>query len=118
MKVVLWIVGGVAALLLVIAVQIGVMTYLGVLEKPDNSALIVDAKTVVRIFIETRGKDLDEGEMAAAIRTFDALVMSEAEAIYQNTGRAIVNANHILAGGIDISEEFAGLVIAHWDEIQ
>ena len=118
MKVVLWIVGGIAALLVILTVQFGTLKYLGLMEPEVNGALIVDAKVVVRIFVETRGKDLDDEEMAAAIRSFDALVMAEAEAIYQGTGRAIINANHILAGGHDISEEFANRVIARWDGLQ
>jgi len=117
-KIVLWIVGGIAALLVILTVQFGTLKYLGLMEPEVNGALIVDAKTVVRIFVETRGVDLDDEEMAAAIRSFDTLVMAEAEAIYQGTDRAIINANHILAGGHDISEEFARHVIARWDEVQ
>lgn len=115
MKVILWIVGGIAALLVVLAIQFGTLKYLGLMEPQDNGALIVDAKTVVRIFVETRGVDLSEEEMKQAILDFDRLVIAQADEIYLSTGRAIINANHILAGGHDISEEFARHVIARWD---
>lgn len=115
MKVILWITGGIAALLVILAVQIGTLQYFGLMEPQENGALIVDAKTVVRIFVETRGVDLEEDEMKEAIRVFDRLVIDQADEIYQSTGRAIVNANHILAGGHDISEEFAQHVIERWD---
>lgn len=115
MKVVLWIVGGIAALLVILTVQFGTLKYLGLMEPEVIGALIVDAKVVVRIFVETRGVDLNEDEMKQAIRDFDRLVIAQADEIYLSTGRAIINANHILAGGHDISEEFARHVIARWD---
>ena len=114
MKVVLWIMGILVAALAVIALQIGTINYYGTGQQ-ETGVLIVDAKTVVRIFIETRGVNLDEDQMSDAIKAFDRLVMEEAESIYQGTGRAIINANHILAGGIDISDQFAERVIARWD---
>jgi len=114
MKVVLWIMAILVAALAVIALQIGTMRYYGGAQE-ETGALIVDAKTVVRIFIETRGVNLNEDQMSDAIKAFDRLVMDEAESLYQGTGRAIINANHILAGGINISDQFAQRVIARWD---
>jgi len=116
-KIILWIVGLVAAALAVVALQFATMTYYGGAQ-PENGALIVDAKAVVRIFVDQRGVNLDEAQMKDAIKEFDRLVMAEAESIYQETGRAIINANHILAGGIDISDQFAARVIARWDAEQ
>ncbi len=117
MKFILWIVGLVAAALAVVALQIATMTYYSGAQQ-EKGALIVDAKAVVRVFIEQRGVNLDEAQMSDAIKQFDRLVMAEAESIYQRTGRPIINANHILAGGIDISDQFASRVIARWDAEQ
>jgi len=116
-KIILWIVGLVAGALAVVALQFATMTYYGGAQT-ENGALIVDAKSVVRIFIEERGVNLEEDQMGDAIGAFDRLVMEEAESIYQATGRPIINANHILAGGIDISDQFATRVIARWDAEQ
>ena len=117
MKIILRIVGLVAGALAVVALQIATLTYYGGAQV-ENGALIVDAKAVVRIFIDERGVNLDEDQMKEAIKDFDRMVMEEAESIYQSTGRAIINANHILAGGIDISDQFATRVIARWDAEQ
>lgn len=108
---------GVIAILGIIALQLGTLKQLGHLDGPSQT-LIVDAKAVVRIFIEERGQHLREDALRDAIREFDRLVMAEAEALHSETGALLINANHILAGGIEISDAFAARVIARWDQIQ
>jgi len=111
------IVAGLCLLLASVAVNIGVLGYLGKLN-PVQDPLIIDAKTVVRIFTEERGEALSEEDFKRAIREFDRIVMAEAELLYLKTGRPIINATHMLAGGIDVSDDFARHVIARWDDIQ
>jgi hypothetical protein len=53
--------------------------------------------------------------MSIAILEFDTLVMNEAEKIYAETGAIILNANHILVGGQEVSTPFAKRVIKAWD---
>ncbi|MDP7152381.1 MAG: hypothetical protein QGI08_15960 [Paracoccaceae bacterium] len=108
---------GLLAILTVIAIQLGTLRYLGHLDRPEE-VLIVDAKSVVRVFIEERGQHLSEDALRDAIRTFDRLVMEEAQVLHTQTGALLINANHVLAGGVDISHEFAARVIARWDLIQ
>ncbi|MDG1432016.1 MAG: hypothetical protein P8L68_19335 [Paracoccaceae bacterium] len=110
----LWVV---IAILGIVALQLGTLKQLGHLAGPHQT-LIVDAKAVVRIFIEERGQHLSEEALRDAIRDFDRLVMAEAQAIHAETGALLINANHILAGGIEISDAFAARVIARWDQIQ
>ena len=110
----LWVV---IAILGIVALQLGTLKQLGLLDGP-NQVLIVDAKAVVRIFVQERGQHLSEEALREAIRTFDQLVMDEAQALHAQTGALLINANHILAGGVEISEGFAARVISRWDQIQ
>ena len=105
------------AILGVIAIQLGTLNYLGHLDRPEE-VLIVDAKSVVRIFVEERGQHLSEEALRDAIRRFDRLVMEEAQVLHTQTGALLINANHILAGGVEISEAFAARVISRWDAVQ
>lgn len=95
----------------------GLATYFNVFA-PKAEMLIVDAKQVVRIFVDERGNDLSEEDMRVAIKEFDALVIGLASDIYQQSGSLIINSNHVLAGGRDISDEFGRAVIAQWDALQ
>ncbi|MDG1430021.1 MAG: hypothetical protein P8L68_15820 [Paracoccaceae bacterium] len=108
---------GLLSILGVITIQLGTLSYLGHLDRPEE-VLIVDAKSVVRIFVEERGQHLSEDALRDAIRTFDHLVMEEAQALHAQTSALLINANHVLAGGVDISQGFAARVIARWDLIQ
>lgn len=110
----LWIV---IAILGIIALQLGTLKQLGHLDGPSQ-VLIVDAKAVVRIFVEERGQHMSEDALRNAIRAFDQLVMDEAQALHAQTGSLLLNANHILAGGVEISEGFAARVISRWDALQ
>lgn len=101
----------------VVALTYGTLAMSGAL-RPQPETLIVNAKKVVKIFVEKRGVNLSETDMARAIKEFDGLVVSEAERIHAQTGAVILNANHILAGGRDVSEPFADQVIARWDAAQ
>lgn len=105
------------AILGVIAIQLATSQVLNRIETPAQT-LIVDPKAIVRIFIEERGQYLDEADLRDAIRAFDRLVMEEAQALHTHSGALLVNATHILAGGVDISAPFATRVIARWDAIQ
>lgn len=102
------------AILGVIAIQLGVLHFLDRNQTPPQT-LSVDPKALVRIFIEERGQYLDEAELRDAIRTFDRLVMEEAQALHTQTGALLINVTHVLAGGADISAPFAARVIARWD---
>lgn len=86
--------------------------------KPPPETYVIDAKEVIRRFVEERGKDLDETEMVLAIQLIDQIVLHEAEKIHRSTGSIIINKNHMLAGGADVSHAFADLVIAAWDAAQ
>lgn len=105
---------GAGALLGIIALQLGVLAMLGLLDEAEPW-YVVDAPTVVRVFIEERGAEMSEEEMAAAILIFDQLVMEEAEAVYAATGARLVNSSHVLAGAEDVSVPFAARVVARWD---
>ena len=67
---------------------------LGLLDGP-NQILIIDAKAVVRIFIEERGQHLSEEALRDAIREFDHLVMAEAQALHSETGALLINAKKL-----------------------
>lgn len=110
----LWVI---IAILGIIALQLGTLKQLGHLDGPSQ-VLIVDAKAVVRIFVEERGQHLSEEALRDAIRNFDQLVMEEAQALHAQTGALLINANHVLAGGVEISEGFAARVISRWDALQ
>lgn len=81
----------------------------------ERETLMIDAKQVVKVFTQERGLSLTEEEMSVAILEFDALVMAEAQKIHDQTGAVIINSNHMLAGGRDVSVPFAHNVIAAWD---
>lgn len=117
MKYLTWAVIGLVGLLAVITVQFATMSALGVLD-PEPEWYVVDAPSVVRVFIEERGDQMTEAEMASAILVFDQLVMEEAQAIFAQTGHRLVNANHVLAGANDVSIQFAHRVVARWDALQ
>lgn len=105
---------GLGSVIAVLIINLSVLQFFGLLERRDE-AFVVDAPTVARIFIEERGKDMGDDEMKEAIRQFDALVIAEANAIYTATGQPLVNKAHMLAGGRDVSAEFAARVIRAWD---
>ena len=100
----------------VILIDVAVVAGLGLLAPPPET-LIISPREVVRIFTEERGKDLSDEDFQKAILLFDDLVMEEAQVIHSTTGVTLVNANHILAGGQDVSAAFARRVIAQWDII-
>lgn len=110
---------GVFGLMAMVVVNLGLLGALGLLDpKPQAGWYVVDASTVVQHFLEERGDDLSDEEMAGAILVFDQLVMQEAEAIFAETGARLVNKAHVLAGAEDVSLPFAERVIARWDAIQ
>jgi hypothetical protein len=105
--------GAVLAVWSVFAIFLVTLWWFGLLDGPART-YVVDAKEVVRIFVEEEGKNLTEEEMAAAVRVIDGLVLGEAERIYVETGSIIINKNHMLAGGVDVSSQLASQVIAAW----
>lgn len=113
MRLAYWIGGGVLAVWTVFAICLVTLWWFGLLDGPAR-AYVVDAKEVVRIFVEEEGKNLSEEEMVAAIRVIDGLVLGEAERIYRESGSVIINKNHMLAGGVDVSSQLAMQVIAAW----
>ncbi len=117
MRQVWWILGGLAGLLVIVIVNLGVLGWAGLLDRAPG-IYVIDAPTVARIFVEERGKEMSEEDLKAAILNFDAMVIEEAEAIYAATGQALVNKAHMLAGGENVSETFARRVLARWDARQ
>jgi hypothetical protein len=113
MKLVYWIGGAVLAVWGVFAICLVTLWWFGLLDGPART-YVVDAKEVVRIFVEEEGKNLSEEEMIVAVRVIDSLVLGEAERIYRESGSIIINKNHMLAGGIDVSSQLAMQVIAAW----
>lgn len=113
----LWAAAVVAVVWLVFVECTAILWANGLLE-PRPETYVIDAKKVVRIFTEERGKDLSEEDMVKAISVIDQLVTAKAEEIYRDTGSVIVNKNHMLAGGKDVSNQFAALVISAWDDTQ
>lgn len=113
MKVLYWGVGAVLSVWAVFAVCLVTLWAFDLLDGPART-YVVDAKEVVRIFVEEEGKDLSEEEMVVAVRMIDSLVLGEAERIYRETGSIIINKNHMLAGGVDVSSQLAMQVIAAW----
>ena len=85
---------------------------------PKPQTLVVDARQVVRIFVEKRGEELTDAELKGAILVFDQIVVDEATAIFNETGNIMINADHMLAGGVEVSALFADRVIARWDALQ
>jgi len=114
---IMWFAGGFAVLWIVVVINFAMLTMFGLLE-PEKETLIVDAKQVVRIFVEERGEKLNDGQLTRAITLFDKLVNEEAQAIFAETGQPIINGKHMLAGGRDVSREFALRVIRKWDQSQ
>lgn len=90
------------------------LMYFDVLE-PAPEPLVIDAKVVTKMFVDQRGVDLDEEEYRRAIRDIDSIVTAEAERIYRATGQMMINADHVLAGGLDVSSSFGQRVIELWD---
>lgn len=113
MKLVYWIAGGFLAVWSVFAICLVTLWWFGLLHGPART-YVVDAKEVVRIFVDEEGKDLSKEEMILAVGVIDSLVLSEAERIYRESGSIIINKNHMLAGGVDVSSQLAMQVISAW----
>lgn len=108
---------GLCGIVAMACVTMGMLIYFDVLS-PDPEPLVVDAKVVTKMFVDHRGKDLDEDAYRLAIRDIDSIVTAEAERIYRATGQVMINADHILAGGRDVSVTFGERVIELWDQTQ
>lgn len=85
---------------------------------PEPEPLVIDARVVTKMFVDQRGGDLDDDAYRQAIRDIDSIVTAEAERIYRATGQIMINADHILAGGRDVSASFGERVIEMWDQTQ
>jgi hypothetical protein len=117
MKYLTWVMYGAMAVLAVVGIQLVTLSALGLLD-PVPDWYVVDAPSVVRVFIDERGATMSEEDLASAILVFDQLVMEEANSVYLETGHRLVNSNHVLAGANDVSIAFAHRVVARWDAIQ
>lgn len=117
MRYVNWVLGTVLAIWGVFAICLVTLWSFGLLDaKPET--YVIDAKEVVRIFVAEEGKNLSEADMVTAIRLIDGIVLAQAEQIYRESGSVIINKNHMLAGGTDVSVAFALRVIAAWKASQ
>jgi hypothetical protein len=110
----LYILAGFFAVLCMVLVATVVTLYFGTRGTPPET-YVIDARAVVRIFLEERGTNFSDEETSLAIASIDEIVLGEAERIYRETGSVIVNKAHMLAGGRDVTEEFARMIIAAWD---
>lgn len=117
MKKAYWIGGAFLGLWAAVMINVATLNFFGLLD-PAPKTLIIDANKVVKIFIEERGNSFSDEQLKNAILVFDEIVTAQANRIHQETGNVIVNGNHILAGGQDVSVEFAQRVIEQWDLIQ
>ena len=100
----------------IIGLNLLVLMQLGLL-KPAPEMFVVDAQSVARAFLDARGAEMSDEDLAAAILVFDSLVMAEAEALHQSSGIILVNKSHVLAGAADVSAPFAERVLARWDAL-
>ena len=105
------VVGGVSAMFLVAVATQHLMA-----DRAPNSLLVIDPKLVVKRFVEERGNEMSDATFKDAILQLDAIVLAEAAAIHDARGAMLVNKDHVLAGGVDVSVAFADRVIARWDE--
>ena len=105
---------GLFALLCMVLVSTGVTLYFNPRTAPPET-YVIDARAIVRIFLEERGANFSDEETSRAIASIDEIVLGEAERIYRETGSVIVNKTHMLAGGRDVTEDFARMIIAAWD---
>ena len=113
-KAVLYGLGGVFAVLSMALVSTAELWYFGLLAAPPET-YVIDARAVVRTFLEERGTEFTDEETQRAIASIDEIVLGEAARIYRETGSVIVNKTHMLAGGRDVTEDFARMIIAAWD---
>ena len=105
------VVGGVSAMFLVAVATQHLMA-----DRAPNSLLVIDPKLVVKRFVEERGNEMSDATFKDAILQLDAIVLAEAAAIHNARGAMLVNKDHVLAGGLDVSEAFSDRVIARWDD--
>lgn len=112
-----WVLSGFFALWVIAIVNIAILSFLGLLE-PEKEALIVDNRGVVKIFVEKRGENLSDEQFKQAIRSIDTLANIEAQKIYNQTGSTIFSANSVIAGGRDVTAQFAERIISRWDQLE
>ena len=105
------IVGGVSAMFLV---AVATQHLMG--ERASDTLMVIDPKLVVERFVEERGIEMSDESFKDAILQLDAIVLAEAAAIHNARGAMLVNKDHVLAGGLDVSEAFSERVIARWDD--
>lgn len=117
MKPLLFVGYGVISLATMACVSTLTLMYFDVLELTQEP-LVIDARVITKMFVDQRGVDLDDDQYRSAIRDIDSIVTAEAERVYRATGQMMINADHVLAGGVDVSETFGQRVIQLWDETQ
>jgi hypothetical protein len=112
-----WVLSGFFALWVIAIVNIAILSFFDLLE-PEKETLVVDHREVVKIFVETRGLKLDDEQFSEAIRAIDDLADIEASRIFNQTGSVILNSNSVIAGGRDVTLQFAKRLIDRWDNLQ
>lgn len=105
--------------LAVVCISVATTTVLNRFMQPEPASVyVIDAGAVAKIFIERHGEEMAEEDFKQALVRFDRAVTEEAETIFQRTGIALVNKNHMLAGGVDVTADFAEQVMLRWGQQQ
>lgn len=112
-----WVVGGMFAAVCVLLINVLTLQVLGLLE-PRRETLFVNTDMVVKVFVEEATIGMDVEEIGKAMPLVNEIMLAEADAIYRETGNVLINAKVVIAGGHDVSEEFAQRVIQRWNALK
>ena len=80
--------------------------------EPHSEILVIDPSVVLTTFLASHDGELDNEQLAILSDQFNTIVMAEAAAIFNDTGSVIINKSHMLAGGRDVTNEFAEIVVS------
>lgn len=105
-----------AGMMAVIGVGVSVLISQKLNEPEPLTFWVIDAPQLTKIFTEKRLHSVEMENLPEAIFAFDQLVTQVADEVYAETGKPIVNKAHLLAGGDDVTAQFADRVIATWDQ--
>lgn len=108
-----WVIGGMFAVVSVLLINVLTLQSLGLLE-PRPETLFINTDTVVKVFVEEATLGMEVEEISKVMPLVNEIMYAEADAIWRETGSVLINSKVVIAGGHDVSEQFADRVLQRW----
>ena len=84
--------------------------------RQNAQVLYVNTDVALKVFVEERTEGWEAEQIADSMKLLVDLMRDEIDALHAQTGFPILDSRQVLAGGNDVSEQFAQRVLKRWDE--